>query len=244
MLDNDFSTWSDDKIIHALRQGNSEVRNYVYLRYISTAVKFWKNRNRMEYYSISDGDVYDILWEKLATIDSQTGQDRYSTFQPGTEGNEFEKWIFKQVRNAISSLAAHQRTKRATFDRNASNAPPVEELASKFENEYREYTDKRAFLQECFTELWCRSPMKAYVLLLRTQFSFTYKEVDSATADRKNFLVRKISHEETAKILNTSEENARQLFIRSIAQFKEIMKEKRKSEELLEDFDEWFVTFS
>lgn len=199
---NDYSTWSDAAIIEALRAQDNEVWDYVLRCYVNPALRFFKNRNQMNSYSIANDEVYYILWEKLSGIDKQTNEAHLSLFD--AKKSNFKKWMYKQVRNTIGSIRKWKTAKKRTFDRHAPDAPPIEVLPDRnVKIGSLEEKENRAFLQKCFSLLWDKNPRRAYVLLLCTQFSFTQAEI--------------------AKILGTDDNSVKQFYHNAKKQFLEIM---------------------
>ncbi len=223
--DNDYSTWSDVAIIEALRAGCADVRNYVYLQYVVTALRFPLNSRRMSSYSITDNDVFVEFWERLYAVDPKTGEDGFASFQPGGNAQyEFQKWVYAQVDNVISSLVWHETR---TIVRNDPSAPPIDEISPDIALDHLETAEKKAFVQECFSELWEKNPMRAYVLLMMTQFSCARKEQKESVRDKK-YVGKKVTYEDLANFLYITVDNAKQLYHQAKKQFRQIMESKRK----------------
>ena len=229
MSDDKISTWSDRKIIEGLRAGNADVRNYVYLQYVVTALKFPLNNRRMSSYSITVNDVFVEFWERLYAIDPETKEDGFASFQPSSDGdtkNEFQEWVYEQVNNVISGIIWHET--RTVIRNDSLMCPPIDEITQETKLDHLENEEQRVFLQVCFSELWETSPKRALALLIMTQFSFARKEHDNESARHKKFVGKKVTHKELAKILHITVDNAKQLYHRAKEQFREIVEAKRK----------------
>ncbi len=223
MSDDKISTWSAQKIIEGLRAGDADVRNYVYLQYVITSLKFPLNNRRMYAYSITVSDVFVAFWERLYAADSKNNKDVFASFQPrdNTE-NELQEWIYGLVDNTISDIVNRERK---TVIR---EEPLLPDVPSKPMVDHLEEKEERAFLQECFTELWNTNSMQALTLLIRSQFSLDRKEYEKESARHKDFDDKKITYKELAGILHISVDNAKKLYERAQKKFQEIAKSKRK----------------
>ncbi|MDO5579819.1 MAG: sigma-70 family RNA polymerase sigma factor [Planctomycetia bacterium] len=206
MAAKDISTWSDKEIIDALRTGDNDAWEYVFVNYVVPATKYPSNRYRLSISSIPIEDVFGGVWKKLSRINPKTHEDLLTRFERKNDNESLKLWFYKQVARVISNMVQKKCAKKKNFERQDPGNYIDEKEDENTVLKNIENKETRETIEKCFNDLWQISPIKAYAFLFFTQTHFT--------------------HEEIARILKVSETNARQIYHRAKEQMRALMEPK------------------
>ncbi|MDO4571227.1 MAG: sigma factor-like helix-turn-helix DNA-binding protein [Planctomycetia bacterium] len=121
-----------------------------------------------------------------------------------SEGITLKDWIYKKIDSFINKESQRSQAKKRCFVKFDSSI-----AESFFNRDFRcelMREEEKAIFEKCFDEMWRKCPQRGYVFLLHAHFFLTHKEI--------------------ADMLETNENNVKQIYHRAMGQMKRILAEK------------------
>ena len=164
----DYPVESDHEWWLKLKDGVDPAWKRLWFEVIVPETKLSRNADLMRKYGVTAGDLNGMLFEEMV------GEGKFDLYRD--DGGSLAGWLRRYVRGYITRAnpAAHgEFSLDGTADLNEQGEP----MAIPVEDHGLMRSEAWFMTHLCFKDLWNDDPRKAYVLLFKTRFHFSSKEV-------------------------------------------------------------------
>ena len=164
----DYPVESDHDWWLKLKEGLDPAWKRLWFEVIVPETKLSRNAELMRKYGVTAGDLNGMLFEEMV------GEGKFDLYRD--DGGSLAGWLRRYVRGYITRAnpAAHgEFSLDGTADLNEHGEP----MAIPVEDRGLLRSEAWFMTHLCFKDLWNDDPRKAYVLLFKTRFHFSSKEV-------------------------------------------------------------------
>ena len=167
-VEKDYPVESDHDWWLKLQAGEDPAWKRLWFEVIVPETRLSRNAELMRKYSVTAGDLNGQLFEEMV------GEGKFALYRD--DGGSLAGWLRRYVRGYIARAnpAAHgEFSLDGTADLDDHGEPmaiPVEDIGLIRSEAWR-------MTHRCLKDLWNDDPRKAYVLLFKTRFHFSSKEV-------------------------------------------------------------------